>query len=208
MTSASNRYWECLECIRRLLLTSANVFISHVGVLVQLVVNLFIALLSVKIYTSFEPFIHYSDDFLSEISQWILVVSIILTIIMSQGIGSNADGDLTTTGVIFVALQLVFVLWTCAICFADLKSETTLVRVTNEITLGMMNRRTRESIALRTTVMRMSDLRCDSMPMEDAEDAGSVEMIENNPMHTSTTDKRLSTVQDPPDADFSSTSGL
>ena len=69
------------------------------------------------------PFNVDTDDILSEISQWIIVFSIIVTIIVYLGVGSDEDGGINLIGFVFIGLQLVVMLVACGIALSDLSHE-------------------------------------------------------------------------------------
>lgn len=119
----ARRWWEPLECVRRLMMTSANVFIARTGLTLQLIINLSIALLSMKLYSYYSPFVADTDDILSEVAQWILIFSIMITILVHGGVGMNDGGDFTATGVAFVALQLICVIIAGFLSFSDMQEE-------------------------------------------------------------------------------------
>lgn len=73
-------WWEVLVCAQKLLLTNANIYLYD-QLLLQPFVVLILALVSVKLYSSLDPYILDSDDLFAEISDWAIVALVIFTII-------------------------------------------------------------------------------------------------------------------------------
>lgn len=116
-------WWEVTECLRRLAMTSANVFIAHAGLMKQLVINLCVALLTTKLYSYYQPYIQDSDDVLSEIAQWCLITSLIMTLLIYHGVTSDDEGDISGLGIAFIVLQLVFILVAIVMVIADIRTD-------------------------------------------------------------------------------------
>lgn len=112
-----------MECLRRLLMTSANVFIAHAGLMKQLVINLCTALVSTKLYSYYQPYIQDSDDVLSEMAQWCLIISLLMTLLIYHGVTSDDSGDLNGLGMAFVALQIFFVLFAVVVVILDIRAD-------------------------------------------------------------------------------------
>ena len=63
-------YWfEVFECLRRLMLSSMLVLIQP-GSAAQIVIAIFICLISIKVYSYYQPFVEEGDDHLAEAAQW------------------------------------------------------------------------------------------------------------------------------------------
>lgn len=114
-------WWEVLECFRRLLLTSTQVFLAKWEPAMHLVVTLCLSLFSLKSYSYCSPFISQTDDEIAELSQWIIVTSLISMMYM------DLSGAPESVGYVFVMINLLLALWAGAIAFQDIEEERELL---------------------------------------------------------------------------------
>lgn len=92
----------------------------------QIIINQAIALFSVKFYSYFSPFVEDSDDMIAETSQWVLVSSLILTVLFYHNIG-NENGT-QWAGLTFLSLQLVFLLVATYLTCRDMSQELAFIK--------------------------------------------------------------------------------
>jgi hypothetical protein len=84
-------YWfEFFECIRRLLLTGGTVLFLE-GSSTQIVLGMLIALLSIQVYASTQPFLEDSDDVLAMTAQWAVFFTLFGGLLFKVRV-SEADG--------------------------------------------------------------------------------------------------------------------
>mmetsp|Transcript_77161 Transcript_77161/g.221760 ORF Transcript_77161/g.221760 Transcript_77161/m.221760 type:complete len:868 (+) Transcript_77161:968-3571(+) len=115
-------WWEVIECIRRLLMTSAQVFIRGDDEILQICVTLSLSLFSMKIYSLFSPYIEDTDDIVAELGQWIVVISLLSMLYM------EADGGPAEVGLFFVLIQFFAVGYTAYVAFTDIEDERLLLQ--------------------------------------------------------------------------------
>jgi hypothetical protein len=82
-------YFEVIECFRRLLLTSALVFITP-GSATQQVFALLMAMASVILFTYLAPFPLGEDNILAQVSQWSLIMTFLGALLIKLDLSSNA----------------------------------------------------------------------------------------------------------------------
>ena len=93
-------WFEVYECIRRLMQTSLNVFIFP-GTNVGLAVNIFFSFAFIKIQGHFNPFLDGEEDFLGELSQWLILAQLQMTLLLSTAV-VEAEGGV---GILFFCLS-------------------------------------------------------------------------------------------------------
>ena len=122
-------YWEVIECCRRLLLSSANVFISSSGASIgaQILLNLCIALSCVKGYSYFAPYIADSDDTCAEVAQWTIVLSLVSTLMILLGLGQ--ENHYAAASLVFIFLQVICIIVALSLTFMDLRAEKEYITV-------------------------------------------------------------------------------
>lgn len=99
-------YWEVVECARRLLLTSVNVFFAEAGPEIQTIINLFIALVFWKTTSLLQPYVTHQDEMLNESMQILIVLSFVVVDMIIHGIGGSR---VAVPGWIFMSLQILCV---------------------------------------------------------------------------------------------------
>lgn len=98
----------------------------------------------------YEPFVADTDDVLSEVAQWLLVFSLLMTLMIHEGIGANEDGTMNSTGIAFVSMQLTFVLFAIGVSIADMRQEMAFAKSKLATTMK------RNSVAAKTARRRSS----------------------------------------------------
>jgi hypothetical protein len=88
------------ECIRRLMQTGLNVFIFP-GTDIGIAVNIFLSFVFIKVHTYFQPYIDDDEDFLSELSHWLILSQLQMTLLLSTGV-INPTG---AVGILFFAIS-------------------------------------------------------------------------------------------------------
>lgn len=80
------QYWwfEVYESCRRLAMSSATVLLWP-GTIRQVVITLFLSLGSVKVFSFTSPYLEDADDFLAEVSQWMLVCTLVWLLCVHDG---------------------------------------------------------------------------------------------------------------------------
>jgi hypothetical protein len=100
-------YWEIVETMRRLLLTAVLSVIAP-GSSQQVVLSMLLALLSVKLYSYFEPYEAHNDGVLAEIGQYQVFLTFFVSLVVSNAlipqIYNNALGALLIFVNLFVPL--------------------------------------------------------------------------------------------------------
>ena len=95
---------EVVECARRLLLTSVNVFFAEAGAELQTIINLFIALVFWKMTSLLQPYVTHQDGILNECMQILIVLSFVVVDMIIHGIGGR---NVAVPGWIFISLQIL-----------------------------------------------------------------------------------------------------
>lgn len=104
-------YWEVLESIRRLLMTSLIGILSSGGDVTQVLCALILSLISVRVYSQYEPFIDDSDNLLAEGLAVILAITFLWTLFVAVGADVKYLGLILTSFVLFIlggVLTLVY----------------------------------------------------------------------------------------------------
>ena len=81
-------WFEVVECIRRLMLSSMLILVDD-GSVAQAVVAMLLSLLSVKVYSYYRPYAENDDDILAETAQW----ELFMVLFAAQLIRVDATGD-------------------------------------------------------------------------------------------------------------------
>jgi hypothetical protein len=81
-------YFECIECVRRLLLSSFLVLISP-GSSAQGLVALLMALASLRLYVGLRQYPNATDNKLAEIAQWQLIFTFLAALLIKIDVSSN-----------------------------------------------------------------------------------------------------------------------
>ena len=129
-----------MECARRLLLTSVNVFFAEAGYKLQTIINLFVALVFWKMSSLLQPYLTYHDDILAESMQILTVLSFVVVDMIIHGIGGQSA---MVPGWIFIFLQILCV----GLCLffilreVSTKTETITKRVTNHQIVRRLSRK-------------------------------------------------------------------
>jgi hypothetical protein len=98
-------YFEVIECFRRLLLTSALVFITP-GSATQQVFALLMAMASAILFTYLAPFPQSEDNTLAQVSQWSLIMTFLGALLIKLDLSSNSTEY--DEGIFDVMLVVVF----------------------------------------------------------------------------------------------------
>lgn len=115
--------WELVVCLERLLLTNANIYMSHYLDLRPFVL-LTISLFMVKLYSQLDPYIVDSDDLFGEIVQWNKVALILVTIIFQLEIETQSSA----MGVAINGLLLFIIAILAYFCLSTVKTEIDIFR--------------------------------------------------------------------------------
>lgn len=101
-------YWEAVEMARKLLLISIVVFVAD-GIAAQLVFALCIATLNIMLLIRLQPYVYGSDDRLSLVLSWSLVLGLFVSLMLYARVGglSGVDPGLDSE-VLDVLLMLLF----------------------------------------------------------------------------------------------------
>lgn len=91
-------YWEVLETSRRLLLTAVISIIAD-GEIMQIVFGAFIALIFMKLYGMYAPFLKDDDDALQELSQYQIFITLFISLLLRV-----AKTDPSTSGDSFIPM--------------------------------------------------------------------------------------------------------
>lgn len=99
----------------------------------------------------FQPFLADTDDILSEVTQWVVVFSIIVTIVIFFGVGSDDEGNINIVGLVFIALQAFCLVFACGLALSDLSEEKEYV-AKKISSLKQMSFRRRQSVSVQAII--------------------------------------------------------
>ena len=77
--------YEVYECVRRLLQTALNVFFFP-GTNLGIAINVFFSFIFFKISAHYSPYLQWEQDFLGEMSQWLILFQLQITLLFSTGV--------------------------------------------------------------------------------------------------------------------------
>jgi hypothetical protein len=105
------RFWwfEVFECARRLMLTGGTVFFLD-GSATQVAVGILVALVSIQVYASTEPFIHRKDDILAMTAQWGIFFTLFSGLLLKTKVPSDDGYDSALGGLLIFVNAMVIAL--------------------------------------------------------------------------------------------------
>ncbi|GMH80167.1 hypothetical protein TL16_g08430 [Triparma laevis f. inornata] len=100
-------YWfECVETVRKLMLTSGLVFFNA-GTASQIAVAIFICLFSMRVYAGYKPFIKETHDRLAETAQWQLFLTLFGGLLIKVDVTTEDGYSQQIFGDVMAAVQFV-----------------------------------------------------------------------------------------------------
>ncbi len=99
--------FEVFECVRKLMLTGVLIFI-YPGTPTQLFFGFVVALVSMKVYAFYQPWVLDNDDTLSEVAQWQIIFLLLCSLMAfaAAGCGALCDDEGAYTSNAFGALMV------------------------------------------------------------------------------------------------------
>ena len=97
-------WFEVFECGRRLSLTGLLMFVSP-GSASQVVVAMILAMISIKVYGYFQPFIEDSDDILAEITQYSIFLTLLSALMLKVDMTNEEGIDDNVLGVALLVIN-------------------------------------------------------------------------------------------------------
>jgi hypothetical protein len=94
-------WFEVFECLRKLLLTGLPVFFLE-GTSSQIVLSMFVCMMSIAVYSQFKPFLDDSDDNLATYAQWALLVTLFAGLLERTQVTTEDSYNEFSFGVILV----------------------------------------------------------------------------------------------------------
>jgi hypothetical protein len=100
-------YWfECVETVRKLMLTSGLIFFNA-GTASQIPVVIFICLFSMRVYAGYQPFIMETHDLLAEVAQWQLFLTLFGSLLIKVDVITEDGYSQQIFGDVMAAVQFV-----------------------------------------------------------------------------------------------------
>jgi hypothetical protein len=93
-------YFETVVCMQRLLLTGFMTLV-YPGTALNVIYALVIVLVSLKIFTYYEPYMDYTDNDLTEAFHWVFILLFVASLVLVSG---STGGAVTTATLIFSLL--------------------------------------------------------------------------------------------------------
>ena len=94
-------WWECAECVRRLTLSGALVFIEP-GKITQVVAAAFLALAWLSIYAALQPFEDDETDMMATVAQHIVFLGLFVGLLIKVEVLGGGSSTLLSGALIFM----------------------------------------------------------------------------------------------------------
>jgi hypothetical protein len=105
------RYWwfEIFECVRRLMITGGTVFFLE-GSATQVAAGILVALISIQVYATTQPYINKQDDVLAMAAQWGIFFTLFIGLLLKTKVPSDDGYNGVLGGMLIFVNGMVLVL--------------------------------------------------------------------------------------------------
>lgn len=161
-------WWEVYESLRRISLTSLNSFFEYAGATMQTIICLVIALVNLRIFLYYRPYIEESDDQVAEANLWLIASALFMVLVLGQDDVSQQNGRISIIGVFFVLFNLAVLLYVVFLVERQVEAEIKIAHLKTKfrkMTIDrIMPKRTR-----RIQDAAGGDVEMQAVPSQDAE---------------------------------------